>query len=122
MYSSKVQVPECFIRSENVASSSKCLNFSKFSISNSNASFLQGFPCNDDISLKNQLEISSPISVSSEDSAKTTSKVDLKLDSGIEGMDLNALFDDESFPPNKISLDLPKDLLSLVTDCGIILA
>ncbi|KAA0047189.1 hypothetical protein E5676_scaffold1280G00090 [Cucumis melo var. makuwa] len=81
-----------------------------------------GSPCKGDISVKNQLEISSPISVSSEDSAETTSEVDLKLDSGIEVMDLNVLFNDESFPPNRIPLDLPKDLLSLVNDFGIILA
>ncbi|KAA0037079.1 suppressor of mec-8 and unc-52 protein-like protein 1 [Cucumis melo var. makuwa] len=82
----------------------------------------EGYPRKADNSFKNQLDISSPSSVSSEESVGALSVFDLKLDSEIEGMDLNALFNDEGFPPNKVPLDLPKDLLSIVNDCGIILA
>ncbi|TYK02777.1 Transposon TX1 uncharacterized [Cucumis melo var. makuwa] len=102
-------VSECCIWSVNVDSSSKCLNFPS-TISNSKVSFLRGSPCKDDFSLKNQLEFSSPISVGSEDSVDSSNEVDLKLDCEIEKTDLNALFNDEETPSNKIPMDLPKDL------------
>ena len=81
-----------------------------------------GSLCKADYSFKNQLDISSPFSVSSEESTGALSAFDLKLDSEIEGVGLNALFNDEGFPPNKVPLDLSKDLLTIVNDCGIIFA
>ena len=122
VYSSKVQAPECFIRSVNAYSTSELFNLSKSTITNTKASILRGSHCKADYSFKNQLNISSPLSVSSEESASALNAFDLKLDSEIEGVGLNALFNDEGFPPNKVPLDLPKDLLTIVNDCGIILA
>ncbi|KAA0036017.1 hypothetical protein E6C27_scaffold112G00020 [Cucumis melo var. makuwa] len=81
-----------------------------------------GSPCKADYSFKNQLDISSPFSVSSKESAGAFSAFDLKLDSEIEGVDINALFNDEGFSPNKVPMDLPKYLLPIVNDCGITLA
>ncbi|KAA0051433.1 hypothetical protein E5676_scaffold333G001030 [Cucumis melo var. makuwa] len=81
-----------------------------------------GSPSKADYSFKNQLDISSPFTVSSEESAGAFSAFDLKLDSEIEGVNLNALFNDEGFSPNKVPMDLPKDLLPIVNDCGITLA
>lgn len=54
--------------------------------------------------------------------AVPNTEVDPKLVPEINGMDLNVLFNDEDILPIKIPLDLPKDLVSIVDDCGIILA
>lgn len=50
------------------------------------------------------------------------SAFDDKINAEIEGAaDLTALFDEAVIPPIKAPSELPKDLLSLVNDCGIIL-
>ena len=54
--------------------------------------------------------------------AVPNTEVDPKLVPEINGMDLNVLFNDKDILPIKIPLDLPKDLVSIVGDCGIILA
>ena len=54
--------------------------------------------------------------------AVPNTEVDPKLVQEINGMDLNVLFNDEDILPIKIPLDLPKDLVSIVGDCGIIMA
>ena len=46
---------------------------------------------------------------------------DHKCNAEIEGVDLTALFDEAVTLPLKVLSKLPKDLLSLVNDCGIIL-
>ncbi|TYK31266.1 hypothetical protein E5676_scaffold455G005560 [Cucumis melo var. makuwa] len=59
------------------------------------------------------------ICVSSKESVDSSNEVDLKLDSEIEGTDLNALFNDEDFPSNKIPMDLPKDLFGSSHDSRV---
>jgi len=54
--------------------------------------------------------------------AVPNTEVDPKLVPEINGMDLNVLFNDEDILPIKIPLDLPNDLVSIVGDCGIIMA
>ena len=46
---------------------------------------------------------------------------DHKGNAEIEGENLNALFDEADTHPLKVPSKLPKDLLSLINDCGIIL-
>lgn len=96
-------------------------NAIKHSVSANNPDLLEVYsskiqvrlPCKVDFTPKDQLEIS--LSVSSEESAEF-SEVDPKLDTEIEGADLSVLFN-EGFPPNKYPLDLPKELLSIDSDC-----
>ena len=86
------------------------------------ASILQGSPCKADYSFKNQLDISSPFRVSSEEIAGALSAFELKLDSEIEGVDLNVCLMMKASLQIKLPLDLPKDLLTIVNYWGIILA
>ena len=46
---------------------------------------------------------------------------DFKNNEEVEGADLSSLFDEASVVPIEVPLELPKDLLPLVNDCGIIL-
>ena len=74
------------------------------------------------------LEIDSPFSVSREKSMGLRCPSDDKTDAEIEGMDLNILFEADCTPlgdspwssPLKSS-NFPKELVSIVKDCGIIL-
>ena len=57
-----------------------------------------------------------------EEAVGILSAFDDKINAEIEGAaDLTALFDEAVIPPIKAPSELPKDLLSLVNDCGIIL-
>ena len=74
------------------------------------------------------MEIDSPFSVSSEESTGLRCSSDHKVDTEIEGMDLNVLFeadcaplDDASWSSPLKSLDFLKELVSIVKGCGIIL-
>ena len=93
VYSSKIQVPQHFSKSVNSTSPSNCLNTSKSSTSIAKTSCQQGSSCKADLSPKDQPGIFSPISVSSEESVDL-SEVNPKLDSEIEGRDLNVLFNE----------------------------
>ena len=46
---------------------------------------------------------------------------DFKNNEEAEGADLSSLFDEPNVVPIKVPSKLPKDLLPLVNDCGIIL-
>ena len=120
VYSSKIQAPESFSRLVNSTSPSKCLNISNSSTSTAKTSCQQGSPCKAELTPKDQPKIFSPISVSSEESVDL-SEFDPKLDSEIEGTDLYVLFNEEGFLTNNFPPDLPKELMSIVSDCGIIL-
>ena len=120
VYSSKIQVPEHFSNSVNSASPSKCLNTSKSSTSIAKTC-QQGSACKADLSPKEQPENFSPINVSSEELVDL-SEFDPKSDSEIEGRDLNVLFNEEGFLPDNFPPDVPKELMSTVSECGIILA
>ena len=102
VYSSKIQVPENFYRSVNSTPPSKCLNISNSPTSIAKTSCQQGSLCKADLTPKDRPEIFSPISVSSEESVDL-SEVDPKLDSEIEGTDLNVLFNEEGFLTNNFS-------------------
>ena len=65
--------------------------------------------------------LDSPFSVSSEESLGFFNGFDHKCNGEIEGADLTALFDEAVTLPLKLPSELPKDLLSFVIDCGIIL-
>ena len=121
VYSSKIQVPEHFCKSVNSSSPSKCLDTSKSSTSIAKTSCQQGFSCKVDLSPKVHPKIFSPISVSSEESVDL-SEVDPILDAEFEGRDLIVLFNEEGFLPNNFPPDLPKELMSIVSEYGIILA
>ena len=74
------------------------------------------------------MEVDSPSSVSSEESTGLRCPSDHKAVAEIEGMDLDILCEDDCVPLDNApwssplkSLDFPKDLVSVVKDCGIIL-
>ena len=82
---------------------------------------LWGFPCRAVIDKLNSKTLESPFSVSSEESLGFQNGFDFENKEEVEGVELSSLFDEARVVPIKVPSELPKDLLPLVNDCGIIL-
>ena len=121
--SPKTQFSDGFIRSVSIGSPTKSFHYSQLPNLNTNVTLLQGSPYHIINSSEKHLAeaIDSPFRVSSEDSVGFLGDFDHKITAKIEEADLTAQFDETVIPPFKVPSKLPKDLLSLVSDCGIIL-
>ncbi|XP_050946913.1 uncharacterized protein LOC127151378 [Cucumis melo] len=85
--------------------------------------FLIVFPgssCCADIDKPTSKTLESPFSVSSKKSLGFPNGFDFKNNEEVVGADLSSLFGEASVVPIKVPSELPKDLLPLINDCGII--
>ena len=118
---SRIQTSNCLSRSVNSGSPVKHFKYSKLPIFNPKVNLLRGFPCRADIDKLTSKTLESPFRVSSEGSLAFPNSFDFKNNEEVEGADHSSLFDEASVVPIKVPSELPKDLLPLVNDCGIIL-